>query len=145
MSQNTRRTLVYATHGEDLYQANPVAAGLDLKSRESRILWPLVPVKINTGTRFILPDNTVGLVQDRSSMGAKGIRVLGGVIDEDYTGDVSVILVNLSWRPRRIREGDRIAQMLVLPRKPLRLQRINDQYMPESNGRGDKGFGSTGR
>ena len=51
--------------------------------------------KINTGICISLPENTCGFIRDKSSLAAKGILTLGGVIDNDYTGEIIVIITSL--------------------------------------------------
>lgn len=117
-------------------------AGLDLLCYESHILKPGVPVMINTGVSMELPDNTVGMICDRSSMGKKGIKVLGGIIDEPYRGECKVCLINLTHEDIIIDAGDKVAQMLILPvlyLKPKKVDTLSQTL------RGDKGFGSSGK
>ena len=51
--------------------------------------------KINTGICISLPENSYGSIRDKSSLAAKGILTLGGVIDSDYTGEIIVIMTSL--------------------------------------------------
>ena len=51
--------------------------------------------KINTGIRVSLPENSYGSIRDKSSLAAKGILTLGGVIDNDYAGEIIVIMTSL--------------------------------------------------
>ena len=51
--------------------------------------------KVNTGIRISLPENTYGSIRDKSSLAAKGVLTLGGVIDSDYTGEIIVIMTSL--------------------------------------------------
>jgi dUTP pyrophosphatase len=73
-----------------------------------------------------------------------GVTVLNapGTIDADYRGEIKVILVNLGGGPFEIRDGDRIAQMVF--RKTLQAAWREVGSLP-ATGRGDNGFGSTGR
>lgn len=86
--------------------------------------------------------NFVGLICDRSSMGSKGIKVMGGVCDSSYRGDVTVCLTNLTNQPYEIKSGDKIAQILFLPVLNPVIQEIDNL---EETERGSKGFGSSGR
>lgn len=117
-------------------------AGLDLFSAADCRLSPREPVHVSTGIAMAVPLGFVGLICDRSSMGAKGIRTLGGVVDAGYRGEVQVILINLRDEPFKIRKGDKIAQMLVLP-----VNLCATEEVPELDvtSRAANGFGSTGR
>ena len=68
--------------------------------------------KVNTGIRVSLPENTYGSIRDKSSLAAKGILTLGGVIDSDYTGEIIVIMTSLI-KLIKIKKGQKIAQLIV--------------------------------
>lgn len=91
---------------------------------------------LDTDMQGPLPKGTVGLVLGRSSSTLRGLIVMPGVIDPDYTGVIKVMCQS----PRgiiTITPGDRIAQLLILPS-------FHDNYPAYSKERGSKGFGSTG-
>lgn len=116
-------------------------AGIDLYSLNETMLAPFTPMRVQTGIAMAIPKGFVGLICDRSSMGAKGIRTLGGVVDAGYRGEVQVILMNLRNEPYRITANDKIAQMLVLPVNLCKVEETSDL---DSTARGAGGFGSTG-
>ena len=68
--------------------------------------------KINTGICISLPENLYGSIRDKSSLVAKGLLTLGGVIDSDYTGEIIVIMTSLI-EPITIKKGQKIAQLIV--------------------------------
>ena len=82
--------------------------------------------KINTGICVSLPKNSYGSISDKSSLATKGLLTLGGVIDNDYTGEIILIMTSLI-EPIKIKRGQKIAQLIV----------SNISY-PERN---NKGFG----
>lgn len=90
-------------------------AGMDLYSREKRTLEQGEPHKFRLGFACEFPKGNVALIQDRNSMGSRGVRVLGGVIDPQYRGEWMVVLVNLTDAEVVINPGDRIAQVLFMP------------------------------
>jgi dUTP pyrophosphatase len=122
-------------------RAHSTDAGVDLITMEECTLNEGEQISLPTGIKIALPKNTVGLIQDRSSFGNRGIKVMGGVVDEGYTGEVRVMLKNLSSSAIIVRKGDRIAQLLIIP--ILKPQIIEVTHLPPSD-RGDHGFGSTG-
>ena len=73
-----------------------------------------------------------------------GVTVLNtpGTIDADYRGEIKVILVNLGHETFVVERGDRIAQMVVAPVSRAELLEVGDL---DDTGRGEGGFGSTGR
>jgi len=131
----------YATHG---------AAGLDLSADldASVVLAPLGRARIPTGLIIGLPKGHEGQVRPRSGLAAKhGVTVLNapGTIDEDYRGELAVLLVNLSDTPFTISHGDRIAQLIVAPVVQVAIETCDDLARLGDTSRGSGGFGSTGR
>lgn len=93
-------------------------------------------VPVNTVVNF--PAGWFGLIAERSSQGAKGFATLGNVIDEDYAGAISVNLLNTTQAPFIVYRGDKVGQLLLVPR----FVDPGDASLPM---RGEKGFGSSGR
>ena len=101
-------------------------------------------VLIHTGLAFEIPDGFVGLVFARSSLGTKrGLAPANkvGVIDSDYRGEVMVSLHNHTDNPAQIENGERIAQLVIVP-----FLKADFTEVPEldDTDRGAGGFGSTG-
>lgn len=119
------------------------SAGLDLYSIEPVVLVPNTPTKVRTGIAMQLPLGHVGLIQDRSGLGAKGVRTLAGVLDADYEGEVIVCLIFLGQGTILLNPGDRIAQLLVLPIPEVSVREDWDESRQSQ--RGQDGFGSSGR
>lgn len=101
---------------------------------------------IPTGIAIELPDeNYVALVFARSGLGVKhGISMVNGVsvIDSDYRGEVHAGLINLSDKPYTIQNGERIAQLAVMPVIPFEVEECDILSDTE---RANGGFGSTGK
>ena len=117
-------------------------AGVDLYALQDVTLTPHEPVRVQTGIAMAVPSGFVGLICDRSSLGAKGVRTLGGVVDAGYRGEVQVLLINLRHEPISLAKGDKIAQLLVLP---VNLCAVEERETLDDTARGAGGFGSTGR
>lgn len=127
--------------------ATEKSAGMDLKANidESIVLGPLERQMIPTGIHIQLPDGYEAQVRPRSGLAAKyGITVCNtpGTIDADYTGEIKVILINLSHEKFVINPGDRIAQLVV-----AKYERVewNEVATLDETERGEGGFGSTGK
>jgi len=92
-------------------------AGFDLSCREAFTLPSNQIVKVNTGVCVALPPNTFGWVAPRSGLGARGVVVLGGIIDSGYRGEIQVILGLIDSQVREITfmPGSRIAQLIIMP------------------------------
>jgi dUTP diphosphatase len=119
------------------------SAGADLASSEAVVLEPGGRAAVATGIRIAIPQGHVGLVWPRSGLAIRqGIDTMAGVIDADYRGEVKVVLVNHGSEPVHIAPGDRIAQLLVQRVERAAFVRVDS--LP-SSGRGEAGFGSTGR
>lgn len=122
----------------DLYAVCP-QEGVLLKAHGGRAVLP-------TGIAVQLPDaGYVALVFARSGLGIKkGITLSNsvGVIDSDYRGEISVGLVNLSDEDYTVQNGERIAQLAVMP--VAQAVFVETQTLTETQ-RGEGGFGSTGK
>ena len=93
-------------------RASKRSAGLDLYSSIDVNIDTNSIKKINTGICISLPENSYGSIRDKSSLAAKGLLTLGGVIDNDYTGQIIVIMTTLI-EPIKIKIGQKIAQLIV--------------------------------
>ncbi|MGM9762833.1 MAG: dUTP diphosphatase [Candidatus Cryptobacteroides sp.] len=127
--------------------ATEQSAGMDLKANitESIVLKPLGRAMVPTGLYIALEDGYEAQVRPRSGLAAKyGITVLNapGTIDADYRGEVKVILANLSDEEFTVNPGERIAQMVVAKYEQVEWDEVE---VLDETGRGEGGFGSTGR
>jgi dUTP pyrophosphatase len=120
------------------------AAGADLRSYEDYILEPNQVTMVDAGFRCQIADGYHAKITARSSMGRKGIIVPNspGIIDSDYTGDIRVLLLNLSSQPFEIHKGDRIAQWILEKNVDYAWQEVNELTETE---RDPAGFGTTGK
>jgi dUTP pyrophosphatase len=123
--------------------ATPGSAGLDLYSTHDAEVRHGQITKVSTGIALTLPGTSVGVIKPRSGLAFKhGIDIVGGVIDNDFRGEIIVGLTKLTSGRVKIEQGQKIAQML-----------IHDVHFPELKAvnklgetlRGDKGFGSSDR
>ena len=122
------------------------AAGMDLRAYLDAdvSVAPLGRVKIPTGLQIEIPQGYEAQVRPRSGLAVKtGLTVLNspGTIDSDYRGDIEVILVNLGSGDVTIKDGERIAQLVIAP--VCRAQLTLYDTLSASR-RGSGGFGSTG-
>jgi len=97
---------------------------------------------IPLGIAIELPIETVGRIASRSGLSVhSNVEVGAGWIDSDYRGEVMVELKNFSSVDFVIRQGDRIAQLILLP-ITLAVFQVDEGL--SDTGRGQSGFGSTG-
>lgn len=124
------------------------AAGHDLHAcleTECIEILPHQTVKIGTGLAMELPEGYFGGIFARSGLSVKqGLRPANcvGVIDSDYRGECIVPLFNDSDEVQTIVQGERIAQLILLPYLPVLFEETNEL---SETGRGEGGFGSTGK
>ena len=123
------------------------AAGADLRALTGGpvTVAPGETVLLHTGLAFAIPQGFVGLVCARSSLGAKkGLAPANkvGVIDADYRGEVRVALHNHGSVPQVVEDGDRVAQLVIVPYLTARFTRVDEL---DDTQRGSGGFGSTGQ
>ena len=114
-----------------VYLKSPVDALIPARSRG----------RINTGVHISLPKGTIGIIKTTSSLNAIGLQC-EGVIDEGYTGEISIILENHNYNQIIVDRGEMIAQLVVLPVIRPEIEFVDEL---EETERGDKGFGSSGK
>ena len=123
------------------------AAGYDLRAVSDDGYMITIPphetVKIHTGIAIKIPDGYFGAIFARSGIATKrGLRPANcvGVIDSDYTGEVIVALHNDTDEYMSVDDGERVAQLVVLPY--MKLEFCIKEHLDETE-RGSGGFGST--
>ena len=130
------------------YRATEGSAGADLFAciGEDITIAPGERILIPTGIAIELPDSGCGaFVFPRSSVSSKyGVSLANcvGVIDSDYRGEIKVPLINHSDEPYTVHNGDRIAQMVILP---VIVPEYTENEQLGDTERGGGGFGSTGK
>ena len=100
---------------------------------------------IKTGLFLELPEGTEAQVRPRSGLAFKhGVTVLNspGTIDADYRGEVGVILINHGHEPFEVKDGERVAQLVIARYERVAFAEVVDLSSSE---RGEGGFGHTGR
>jgi dUTP pyrophosphatase len=122
------------------------SAGMDLRSNLDIpvTIKPLERVIIPTGLFIELPEGYEAQIRPRSGLAAKtGVTVLNtpGTIDADYRGEIKIILVNLSDSEFVIKDGERIAQMIVSKHERVKWNLTSELAVSD---RGEGGFGHTG-
>ena len=123
-------------------RAHPEDAGMDLHLLESVEVPAGGGIRVRTGIAMEIAVGFVGMVADRSSLAAKGLKTAGGIIDAGYRGEIHIVLRNLTAEPVRLEAGDRVAQLLILP---VALPVIQEVAELSETSRASGGFGSTGR
>jgi dUTP pyrophosphatase len=127
-------------------------AGLDLYAMEDKFIELGSTAVVRTGVSINIPQGVVGKIEDRSSLAAKGLRTGAGVVDAGYSGEVGVVIHNLTSqlasdpvlhrKGYQVRRGDKIAQLLTYAVETPTVEVVNNLWESE---RGAGGFGSSGR
>lgn len=131
-------------HGRIPVFSTEGAAGADLYAGETVRIPSGKSALIGTGIALELPKCSEAQIRSRSGLAAKNrVFVLNSpaTIDEDYKGEVKVILMNLGDEEFVVHNGDRIAQMVIKRTLPIKFLRT---YKITKTKRGTGGFGSTG-
>ena len=140
--------LQWLPHGKGLHSpsyATDGAAGLDVVAAEDVTLAPGQRHAVATGFAVAIPHGYEVQVRPRSGLALNhGITCLNtpGTIDEDYRGEVKVILANLGSEPFEVKRGERIAQLVPAPVQKARFSEV--ETLSDTQ-RGAGGFGSTGQ
>ena len=138
INESTNPLPAYVTEG---------AAGMDVRAflSEPVQLASLERALIPTGLYIELPQGYEAQIRPRSGLAIKqGITCLNtpGTIDSDYRGEIKIILINLSNEVQVVRNGDRIAQMVVQKVEKVDWEEVT--LLSETT-RNNGGFGSTGK
>lgn len=124
----------YATKGD---------AGMDIFVAENLTIEPGQSVGIKSGLAFEVPEGYVGLLWDKSGLSIKhGIKILGGVLDSGYRGEVIVGVINLGKEPYTFEKGHKLTQLLI---QPVVSAEIEEAETLSESERGHGGLGSTGK
>lgn len=119
-----------------------LAAGYDLKSAYDYIIPGMGKIIAKTDISIRVPDGTYGRVAPRSGLAAKNhIDIGAGVVDQDYTGNIGVVMFNHAQEDFEVKKGDRIAQFIC---EKIEYPELEEVASLSSTERGEGGFGSTG-
>lgn len=121
-------------------KAHPSDAGYDLVALTKEITNDGV-LRFGTGVHINIPKGYYGLLTNRSSIAKYNMNLIQGTIDSGYTGEIKVQL-KVSTVGRNIyKEGDRVAQLIILPCPATDLVEVEEL---EETERSDSGFGASG-
>lgn len=126
--------------------ATALSAGMDLRANidEDITLLPMQRQLVPTGLHIALPEGYEAQIRPRSGLALKhGITVLNtpGTVDADYRGEIMVLLVNFSNEPFTVKDGERIAQMVIAKHEKVDFELVDTLDETE---RGAGGYGHTG-
>ncbi len=123
-------------------KAHPTDSGFDLYTNEDAIIEANETLVIKTGIAIKLPPGYEAQVRPRSGITSKtDLRVQLGTIDNDYTGEIGIIVGNQSKYKSLMGSGYKLAQLVIAPIPKVEAYEFEDDY---ETVRGANGFGSTG-
>ncbi|MBR2650078.1 MAG: dUTP diphosphatase [Clostridia bacterium] len=125
----------------------PLSAGADLYALldAPAVIRPHETVMIHTGLSMEIPEGYAGLIFARSGLASKKDLAPAnkvGVVDSDYRGEFMVALHNHGDEERTVEDGERIAQLVIVPFLKASFSVCSELSDTE---RGEGGFGSTGK
>ena len=123
-------------------RAHPWDAGLDLYAVEGGYIRVNNSHTFDTGVHVQIPEGYVGFIKSKSGLMVNHGITTDGTIDCGYTGSIRVCLFNHRGSAYKVKAGDKIAQLVIVPCLIPRLELVDSL---EETDRGDAGFGSTGR
>lgn len=123
-------------------RGSAAAAGYDLSAAKDVVVPARGKALVPTDLAIKVPDDCYGRVAPRSGLSWKHhLDVGAGVIDSDYRGNVGVVLFNHAETDFSIKQGDRVAQLILERIRILDVQEVDEL---DATDRGAGGFGSTG-
>lgn len=123
--------------------AYPGDVGLDLYAIEDHVLKSGERRVFPLGFALEFPHGFAAIVKDKGSLPKNaGIHTMGGVFDAGYRGEYNVQLINLGQDSYEIKEGNKIAQLIIFPVETPKLEEVEELSSTE---RGGSRFGSSGK
>lgn len=124
-------------------RAHDTDAGMDIRAKDTQIVSAKESAIFHTGVHIKLPKGTAGLLVSKSGLNIKHDITSTGLIDESYSGEIVVKLINHGGYDYKVEAGEKISQLVIVPVLYEDIEIVDDLMM--EGGRGDNGFGSTGR
>ena len=121
---------------------HPGDIGMDVYSMETVTVKPGEHYRFWHGFAMEFPEGYGAIVMDKGSISKAGLAHMGGVFDAGYRGEYNTLLVNLSDKSYTFEEGDKVAQLVIVP---VEIAELEETDTLSESARGEGKFGSTGR
>jgi dUTP pyrophosphatase len=115
---------------------------MDLYYMESVTIQPGERHFFDHGFALEFPEGFGAFVMSKGSISKAGLTHMGGVFDAGYRGEYNTLLVNLSDKAYTFEEGDKVAQLVILP---VVIAELEETDTLSESARGEGRFGSTGK
>ena len=123
-------------------KGHPGDAGIDFYAIDDVTFLPRSQARVHTGIAVEIPDGYVGLIWDKSSVSFNmGLKVMGGVIDAGYRGEIIMNLLNVTDKEVMLPKGHKIAQMIIQKFEDCEIEEVETLT---NTVRGEGREGSTG-
>ncbi len=122
-------------------RAHSLDAGLDLYAMEDAVIFRDSSYTFDTGVHVEIPEGYVGFLKSKSGLNVNQGIQSSGVIDAGYTGSIRAKLYNHGHAMVRIKKGQKISQLVILPIVTPEIELVDSL---EETERGNGGFGSSG-
>jgi dUTP pyrophosphatase len=118
-------------------------AGIDFYTNENVFFKAGAQERVPTGIAVEIPDGYCGLIWDKSSISFKyGLKIMGGVIDSGFRGEIVMSLINLSDKDFTLEKGHKVAQMIIQKYEDCDILKVEE--LSNDTVRGEGREGSTG-
>lgn len=124
-------------------KAHKQDAGYDIRAREGKVLYAGREAVFKTGVHIELDPGTAAVLISKSGLNVHHDITSTGLIDEGYTGEITVKLYNHGRKDYYVSAGDKISQLVIIP--VLSPELVLTEGAEKESERGNNGFGSTGR
>lgn len=124
-------------------RAHQFDAGLDLYSREDKIIRARDSAIFDTGVHIDIPKNCAGLIVSKSGLNVNKDITSTGLIDSGYTGSIIIKLYNNGNEDYKVYKGDKISQLVLININYDSIEQVAE--LDDNTDRGENGFGSSGR
>ena len=139
--ENVNIKICLTTTGKTPLKGYIDSAGFDLYADETVLILPKNHGWVNIGVRMQIPLGHCGIIYSRSGLANEGIIVCNGVVDPGFSGEVKVLLFNLSSEKYTIEKGTRFAQIIFYKTANVSFKFELFDFVSKRN---NKGFGSSG-
>ena len=121
---------------------HPGDIGMDMYAMETVTMKPGEHYRFWHGFALEFPEGYGAIIMDKGSISKAGLAHMGGVYDAGYRGEYNTLLVNLSDKPYTFEEGDKVAQLVIMP---IEIVELEETDTLSESARGEGKFGSTGK
>lgn len=121
---------------------HPGDVGMDVYAMETVTMKPGEHYRFWHGFALEFPEGYGAIIMDKGSISKAGLRTMGGVFDAGYRGEYNTHLVNLSDKSYTFEEGDKVAQLVIVP---VEIAELEETDVLSESARGEGKFGSTGK